>query len=241
MNHVISLMSACKRNGDLLPGKFDGYIGERQIVAASRTPFCDGARALLADGSARPNDSLIMRHAGSQHDALRASVAVAAKLTIKEETKDGKPRFESWHPHPKAVPSVPVDAPMREMGRPARVVALNRGSPRRDAAQRPDRTWGRAGDATADIRPTGAWSAYSDVLCQAPIKHDRPLANTRPGIPAPTMGPGTAAVSEPPLKDHMFSPGPLIAVLPANGPPVYPTREPGVGKAVYAPAVTTIQ
>jgi hypothetical protein len=114
--HTINVVPACKHNGKLLPGKFDAFINERRIVVASRTPFCDGARVLLAEGLAMPSDVLIMRHAGSQVDALKAAVGVAAKLTVKEETADGKPRFGSWRPHPKAAPNVPGDAPMRETG-----------------------------------------------------------------------------------------------------------------------------
>jgi hypothetical protein len=64
------------------PGKFDAFHAERQIVAASQTPFCDAARALLAEGLAAPSDVLVMSHGGSAHDALKASVAVAAKLTV---------------------------------------------------------------------------------------------------------------------------------------------------------------
>jgi hypothetical protein len=96
------------------PANSTGYIGERQIVAASRTPFCDGARALLSEGLAVPSDALIMRHAGSAHDALKASVGVAAKLTVEDESRDGKPRFRPWRPHPKASPSMAGAAPMRE-------------------------------------------------------------------------------------------------------------------------------
>jgi len=98
------------------PGKFAAFLGERQIVAASRTPFCDGARALLAEGTAAPGDLLVMRHAGGEHDALKAAVGVAAKLTVSEETNTGRPRFVSWTPHPKAPPMLSGDAPMRETG-----------------------------------------------------------------------------------------------------------------------------
>jgi hypothetical protein len=38
----------------VLPGKFDAQLGERLLVEASRTPFCDGARVLLAQGLAAP-------------------------------------------------------------------------------------------------------------------------------------------------------------------------------------------
>jgi hypothetical protein len=80
------------------------------LVEGSRTPFFDAARALLAAGLADPSDTLVMRHAGSAHDALRARVGVAAKLMVREETTDGKPRFVPWTPHPRASPDVPVGA-----------------------------------------------------------------------------------------------------------------------------------
>ena len=94
------------------PGKFAAFLGERQIVAASRTPFCDGARALLAEGAAAPSDLLIMRHTGSEHDALKAAVGVAAKLTVTES--NGPPEFRPWKPMPQR--TIAGDAPMRETG-----------------------------------------------------------------------------------------------------------------------------
>jgi hypothetical protein len=86
--------------GGTIPGKFDVRHGDRLIVDASRTPFCDGARVLLAEGIAVPGDMLIMRHAGSDHDALKASVGVAAKLTVNESSGNGTPRFVPWRPMP---------------------------------------------------------------------------------------------------------------------------------------------
>jgi hypothetical protein len=83
--HVI-LITAAK------PGRFDAKLvggGDVFLVESTRTPFLDSARALLAGGLAAPSDVLIMRHDGSEHDALRAAVGVAAKLTVNE---DG-PRF----------------------------------------------------------------------------------------------------------------------------------------------------
>jgi len=81
----------------------------------SRAPFCDGARALLADGTAQATDLLIMRHAGREHAALKAAVGVAAKLTV---TETGGPRFVNWvAPEArgyKAAPVVMERAPMRE-------------------------------------------------------------------------------------------------------------------------------
>ena len=107
--HVIHIAPARRA------GKSDALIGGRQIVAMSRTPFCDGARALLADGTALPGDALIMRRASSEHDALKATVGVAARLTVAESAT---PRFAKWvAPEArgyKAAPDVMERAPMRE-------------------------------------------------------------------------------------------------------------------------------
>ena len=109
--HIISAMPARKLNGEPLPGKFEAFYGEHRIVAASRTPFCDGARALLADGTAQPSDVLIMRHAGSQHDALKAAVGIAAMLTVDESET---PRLHKWVDPRKRYPAAPdIAAPMR--------------------------------------------------------------------------------------------------------------------------------
>jgi hypothetical protein len=71
--HVLMVTPAPRKSGGVLPGKLDARLGERPIVEASRTPLCDGARALLAQGLAAPGDMLVMRHAGSDHDALKAA------------------------------------------------------------------------------------------------------------------------------------------------------------------------
>jgi hypothetical protein len=78
-----------------LPGKFDAHLGERLLVQQSRTPFVDAARILLGDGTASAGDMLVMRHAGSSHDALKANIGIAAKLTVAEEPR---PRFAKWTP-----------------------------------------------------------------------------------------------------------------------------------------------
>jgi hypothetical protein len=51
---------------------FDGEVDGREIVTRSATPFCDAARALLAD-DVDPATVLRMRHAGANYDALRCS------------------------------------------------------------------------------------------------------------------------------------------------------------------------
>jgi hypothetical protein len=77
------------------PGRFDARLdgSDQFLVEGSRTPFCDAARALLAASLAHADDILVMRHAGSAHDALRARIDVAAKLTVDETST---PRFHKW-------------------------------------------------------------------------------------------------------------------------------------------------
>jgi hypothetical protein len=90
---------------------FDGRVDGRRIVKRSTTPFCDAARALLAEG-VRPETALVMRHEGSPHEALRSTVGVAAKLTVADDN-GGKPIFRRWSPYDRAG-ALPVEPPMRE-------------------------------------------------------------------------------------------------------------------------------
>jgi hypothetical protein len=114
MQHILRVSPSRPRGGDdrQWPGRFDAFHDDHLLVERSRAPFCDGARALLAQGLADPGDRLVMRYAESDTDALAAKVGVAAGLTVREETKDGKPRITPWKPMP--LRSVPVAPPMRE-------------------------------------------------------------------------------------------------------------------------------
>jgi hypothetical protein len=92
-------------------GKFSAsYLG-RVLVVSSNIPFCDAARALAGEG-VDPATRIVMRHEGKDYDALTSTVAAAAKLTVKESTRDGKPRFGDWHPY--GGPCVPVASPISE-------------------------------------------------------------------------------------------------------------------------------
>jgi hypothetical protein len=42
------------------PGRFDARYGDRLLVERSRIPFCDSARALIAQGLADPGDPPVM-------------------------------------------------------------------------------------------------------------------------------------------------------------------------------------
>jgi hypothetical protein len=107
-----------RRDGTRHPNAFDARL-DGDLICTSETPLFDGARALLKTGKAAADDMLVMRHVGSEHDALRARVGVAAGLTIEETghgprrrkykprpTLDGRPRIE---PAPSLVPEALPD------------------------------------------------------------------------------------------------------------------------------------
>lgn len=74
-------------------------IGDEELLCSSNTVFLDSARELLRSGRAQPHDILIMQHAGSNTEALRATVGAAAKLTIEERDAGlHGVRFVRWKP-----------------------------------------------------------------------------------------------------------------------------------------------
>jgi hypothetical protein len=77
-------------------GRYKALVGDRVLVASTRQPLLDGARALLAEG-ADPDRPLVMRHAGSEVDALIATSIAAAKLTVQEGDRGG-PYLRPWRP-----------------------------------------------------------------------------------------------------------------------------------------------
>lgn len=88
------------------PGHFAARLrGDRQILCASRSPFLDSARVLLARGAYDPLIQLEMLHDGAASPSLRAKLGVAANLIV-EETALG-PVFRSYRI---ALPSA-VEAP----------------------------------------------------------------------------------------------------------------------------------
>ena len=99
VRHVIIVSPARRRNKRAHPGVYDVRMkGQERIICSSRQPFLDGARVMLEEGLAAPQDRLVMRHAGSDADCLSASVATAAKLSV-EERRDGRgPVFVPWKP-----------------------------------------------------------------------------------------------------------------------------------------------
>jgi hypothetical protein len=101
---------------------FDGMVDGRSIVKRSTTPFCDAARALLAEGI-KPDTNFVMRHLDSASDALRSTVAAAANLTVTDDS-GGKPVVRNWRPYD-AHTRVAVAPPMRETD-PAAVLVPSR-------------------------------------------------------------------------------------------------------------------
>jgi hypothetical protein len=95
---IITAAPAHDRDGHRLPGRFDAVTDGKVLVAATRQPFLDGARALLAEG-ANPQATIILKHPGSETVCLRARLGAAAKLTV-EESNRGKPTFRRWKPRP---------------------------------------------------------------------------------------------------------------------------------------------
>jgi hypothetical protein len=66
------------------PGYFSAHTARGDLVVArSRTPFCDAARALIDDGF-DPATKLVMTHAGSAIECLQAPIGAGALLTVEE-------------------------------------------------------------------------------------------------------------------------------------------------------------
>jgi hypothetical protein len=83
------------------------------LLCRSRTPLLDGARALLASGYS--TDAIVeLRHAGSDHAAIRAVLGVAAGLTV-ADNRYGCPVFRRQ----KATESDAAAPPMRRRPMPA--------------------------------------------------------------------------------------------------------------------------
>jgi hypothetical protein len=88
------------------PGHYDAFVNGKLVVSSSRQPFLDAARALLERG-ADSNSWLILRHADSDTDSLRAKVGVAAQLTVRDRV-DGVPTFRRLKPCQDSAPASPM-------------------------------------------------------------------------------------------------------------------------------------
>lgn len=83
-------------------GAFHAYRGsvveEAKLLCTSSTPFLSAARVLLSEG-VDPATPIAMKHSGSDVVSLRATVGVAATLSIRE-TRGGDFRFVAYRPFP---------------------------------------------------------------------------------------------------------------------------------------------
>jgi hypothetical protein len=75
-------------------GRYDAYADGRYLLTSGQ-PLLDGARALLAQGY-DPADMLTMVRPPSTAWAMRAPLAMAAKLTV-ETNGIGRPVYRRWH------------------------------------------------------------------------------------------------------------------------------------------------
>jgi hypothetical protein len=88
------------------PDHYDGFVDGELLVASSRQPFVDAARVLPERG-ADSNSWLVLRHAASDTDSLRAKVGVAAKLTVRDRAV-GVPKFRRLKPWQDSAPALPM-------------------------------------------------------------------------------------------------------------------------------------
>ena len=102
-------------DGHKHPTKFDARLSDRsEVLCVSETPFFDAARVLLRTNRAHSGDLLVMRHAGSPHDALKATVGAAAELTIAET--GSRPRRRRYAPYSGTVAGESGERIMRRGG-----------------------------------------------------------------------------------------------------------------------------
>ena len=85
---------------------FAAHLGDRLIVASSTQPLLDSARVLLREG-VDPETKLVMRHKGSDTDALSGRVGELAMLTV-WETAEG-PRLGRWRADESRVSAPRID------------------------------------------------------------------------------------------------------------------------------------
>ena len=87
-------------------GHFEARCDGEVIVARTREPLLDGARALLAAGY-HPDTSAVMRHAGSGVDVLTARIGTAARFYV-EASGHGPVLRSVTKPPPGAVDRPPI-------------------------------------------------------------------------------------------------------------------------------------
>lgn len=69
-------------------GKFEAYHGS-DLLCVSTEPLCEASRVLLSRGLANTRDTIEMYHESCATASLRSKVGKAARLTVKEDGRDG--------------------------------------------------------------------------------------------------------------------------------------------------------
>jgi hypothetical protein len=87
-------------------GIFDCYLAERYLCS-SPSPFIDGSRHLLAQGY-YPTARVVMRHAGSDDDALYGILAHVGNVQIGGDGVGFRPRPEPATAPPMRFSGVPL-------------------------------------------------------------------------------------------------------------------------------------
>ena len=103
--HVIAVSPHVGADGTRYPNAFEARLAGA-VLCISETPLLDGARALLARGIAQPDDTIVMRHAGSDVDALRARVGVAADLAISDPAGGRRIALRRWEEFARVRPRI---------------------------------------------------------------------------------------------------------------------------------------
>jgi hypothetical protein len=99
MSLVIIVSPRVRANGKQHPTEFECWLEGGPFLCNSRQPFLRAARILIGMGH-DPEAILIMRHARSKADSLKARLGAAASLTVDEFNGT---RLVSWKPFPRSV------------------------------------------------------------------------------------------------------------------------------------------
>ena len=113
---VITVSPHIRSDGTKHPNAFVARLAG-EVLCVSETPLLDAARALLARGIAQPDDAIVMRHAGSHVDALRARVGVAAGLAISDPAGGRRIALRRWEEFARVRPRI-ARTPSRLPGQP---------------------------------------------------------------------------------------------------------------------------
>ncbi len=91
------------------PAEFSAWVNGELVIASSRTPYFDAARALLEQG-ADSNSILVLRHRGSTTNGMVGKLGILARLSVKEPDK-GRAHFARYIP----IASSPVASRVRQI------------------------------------------------------------------------------------------------------------------------------